>query len=503
MSQRNRHILVMLLMTAVLFPLVSQEKLPIAVMDFKITKLPEDEVELLVDFFNNALFETGVFDVIQKSRRDFLISEIQFSYSDASDSEKTRELGKLLSSKFLVFGSIGQLGKQIIFNLFTVDVETGQTVSSFSENYGSLEEILDDLPAIASDTARFARRASFLKKAELLFAEDFERSGDWIEDGLLFYQDGEYHIYSPDAEYYTWRSPILSDFVYEVQARWIDGETDFGYGIIFRVVDGDNYYLFDITQNGFFKLDVKIDGSYYEITPWVKSSAINPDGKNRLKVEAVGQNLALFINNLKVEEIVDDTFQEGEFGFFAAGSVHAAFDNMKLYRGDLLVYNSFTAGAEDWVADDIASAAEGEYRLQPSADGYYSWRAEELSNISFQAETRWLGGSIDLGYGLVFRLQDIDNHYIFFISRNGYYKLGMYESNDWYNLIDWKKSRYINEEGKNLLRVEMLGNLFKLYINGNLVDEYVDDTFPSGKVGFTTTADVKVAFDNVEIFLLE
>ena len=65
---------------AILFPLTAQEKLPIAVMEFKITKLPEDEVELLVDFFNNALFETEAFDVIQRSRRDSLIREIQFSY---------------------------------------------------------------------------------------------------------------------------------------------------------------------------------------------------------------------------------------------------------------------------------------------------------------------------------------------------------------------------------------------------------------------------------------
>ncbi len=68
----------------------SQQKLPVAVMEFKVTKLPPDEVELMIDFLNNALFETGVFDVIQKSRRDHLIKEIEFSYSDMSDSAKNR-----------------------------------------------------------------------------------------------------------------------------------------------------------------------------------------------------------------------------------------------------------------------------------------------------------------------------------------------------------------------------------------------------------------------------
>jgi TolB-like protein len=481
----------------------SQQKLPVAVMEFKVTKLPQDEVELMIDFLNNALFETGVFDVIQKSRRDHLIKEIEFSYSDMSDSAKNRELGKLLASQFLIFGSIGQLGKHVLFNLTTVDVETGQTVSTYSRTYSQLDEIVDDFEQIAGNIARFASRLTFLKKAELLLVEDFEKPGDWLETELLYYEDGWYHIYSPEMDYYTWKHPVFDDFVYEAEARWVEGEEDFGYGILFRVQDDDNYYLFDITQTGYFKLDKKVDGNYSDITSWEPTSAINTAGKNILKVEALGKNITLYINNFKVKEVVDGTFHSGEFGFFAGGNVHAAFDNVKIYRGNLLLYNNFSRGPEDWVVDEIAGVRNGEYRLAPSEGGYYSWRAEELQNASFKAETRWLSGSTNMGYGLIFRLQDIDNHYFFLITKNGYYKLGMYNEGGWYDLIDWQKSRFINEVGKNTLKVEMYGSQFKLYINGNHMEDYIDNTFSEGKVGFVSLEDVNIAFDNVEIFLLD
>ena len=79
----------------------------------------------------------------------------------------------------------------------------------------------------------------------------------------------------------------------------------------------------------------------------------------------------------------------------------------------------------------------------------------------------------------------------------------MYYEGDWYDLIDWKKSRFINEVGKNTLKVEMYGSQFKLYINGNHMEDYIDNTLSEGKVGSISLEDVNVAFDNVEIFLLD
>lgn len=195
-----------------LFPLAisPQEKLPLAVMDFKITNVPGDEVDLLIDFLNNALFDTGVFDVVQRSRREMLVSELEFSYSDIADSEKTRQIGKLLASKLLLFGSIGKIGSRLLFNITTVDVETGKTVSAYSKTYTSLEDIIGDFVQIAGDVAHGSLKAMFLKKASMLYSEDFKKR-EWLETDKLFYQNNRYHIHSPDEDWYTWqREPITT-----------------------------------------------------------------------------------------------------------------------------------------------------------------------------------------------------------------------------------------------------------------------------------------------------
>ena len=487
-----------------LFPLAisPQEKLPLAVMDFKITNVPGDEVDLLIDFLNNALFETGVFDVVQRSRREMLVSELEFSYFDMADSEKTREIGKLLASKLLLFGSIGKIGSRLLFNITTVDVETGKTISAYSKTYTSLEDIIGDFVQIAGDVAHGSLKAMFLKKARMLYSEDFKKR-EWLETDKLFYQNDRYHIHSPDEDWYTWQNETFSDFVYEVEVQLHAGEEDYGFGIIFRVQDTDNYYLFDITRTGYFKIDKKVDGEYFDLSDWERSTAINAQSVNYLKVEAVGNLLTFFINNNKIKEVFDSTFKGGNIGLFAAGNVHASFDNLKVFQGNLLFYDNFSKISDDWAQTDFAYNQDDEYLILAEGTDYYSWRAETLADISYKAEARYLSGPTDTGFGLLFRFQDIDNNYTFNITRTGYFRLGRYIDGESENLVDWTKSRTINEHGKNILKVECIGSLMKLYINDNQVAEAADDTYRVGQIGLVSYYDVFSAFDNVEVFILD
>jgi TolB-like protein len=138
------------------------EKIPVAIMNFQVTNLNASEVKLMIDFFNNALFETGVFDVIQPEKRDAILREQEFSQSDFADRSKTRNIGKLLSVKLLVFGSVGKLGTNVLFNASCVDVDTGKTVGTFSNKYKSLDEIVDVLPTVSQTFATAAVRTMFV-----------------------------------------------------------------------------------------------------------------------------------------------------------------------------------------------------------------------------------------------------------------------------------------------------------------------------------------------------
>ncbi len=482
--------------------LCATEKFAIAVMDFKVTNVKKDEVDLLIDYFNHSLFQTGIFDVIQKDKRDRLLKEIEFSSSDLADQKKTKEIGKLLSAKLLIFGSVGKLGSNIIFNMSVLDVETGSTVSSHSKTYDKLEDIVEDLPKISGTIANAAMQSMFIKKARVIFYDNFS-SKSWIESDILFYKNGKYNIYNKEREWYVWDTTSIDDFVLEIEAQWIEGEENAGYGVIFRLQDENNYYDFTLTRSGYYKIEKFINGQYYDMTSWERSNAINDKGVNYLKVQAVGRHLTFYVNNIKVKEIFDSTFTKGNFGMLAGAGVHAAFDNLVVYQGNLLFYENFNQVNTNFGNSSQAAYSNGEYIIKAGDSDYYSWVDVEYENISFRADTRWQAGPLESGYGLVFRVMDIDNHYLFIILKSGYYRFGYYENGEWNVLIDWTKSRLINPEGKNIMRAESVGGMHKLYINDNLVGECEDYTFSKGRIGFFSAAEITAVFDNVEVFKLD
>jgi TolB-like protein len=501
-NKRDKLIIVVMVFLFSLLGLSAAEKFSIAVMDFKVTNIQKDEVDLLIDYFNHSLFQTGIFDVVQKDKRDKLLKEIEFSVSDVADHKKTKELGKLLSAKLLIFGSVGKLGSNIIFNLSVVDVETGSTVSSYSKTYAKLEEIVNDLPLVSENVANAAMNSMFMKKAQMIYYDNFNAQ-TWVVSDVLFYKNGKYHIYKKDNEWYVWENITVDDFVIEVETQWIEGSDNSGYGLIFRLQDENNYYIFDITKTGFFKLDKRVDGSYIALTDWEKSNAINDKGVNYLKVIAVGKHLTVFINNIKVTELNDSAFPKGKFGLFAGSGVHAAFDNLMVYQGNLVLYDNFSEITDTFTQTDQAYTKNGEYTVKATDSDYYSWGGEDYENFSFRAQARWQAGPADSGYGLTFRFKDIDNHYLFIILKSGYYRFGYYKDAKWNVLIDWKKTRLINPEGKNILQVVCMGSTYRLFINDNLVDEYDDATFMKGRLGFFSATGITAVFDNVELFEVE
>lgn len=118
--------------------------------------------------------------------------------------------------------------------------------------------------------------------------------------------------------------PFLEDFYLEAKMLFATCEGGDHYGLMFRVPEDSNAnagYLFGITCDGLFSLR-QWDGKnmYYPIN-WTESDAINKgeDATNILGVMARGENLALYINGVKVKEVSNDAYLEGQFGIFVGG----------------------------------------------------------------------------------------------------------------------------------------------------------------------------------------
>ena len=98
------------------------------------------------------------------------------------------------------------------------------------------------------------------------------------------------------------------------------------------------------------------------------------------------------------------------------------------------------------------------------------------------------------------------NGYIFGISADGFYCVGMYE--DWDEgavLIEPTRSIHINEgQGIiNVVRAECNGSTLRLSVNGHLLADINDTTLTSGDIGVGSCSwsgtFTEVAFDNIVV----
>lgn len=144
------------------------------------------------------------------------------------------------------------------------------------------------------------------------------------------YQSGEYHIKldagaSSLIAYPNKTVPDSPGDAYQVDIRRVSGASDVGAGLLFRVLDKDDFLLFVVYNDGAYALYAKADGSLQALVAPKTSSAIKPNAANRLQVFGRGNVFNLVVNGTLLDTItVDGVWTEGGFGLVAVGSDTAA-----------------------------------------------------------------------------------------------------------------------------------------------------------------------------------
>lgn len=85
-------------------------------------------------------------------------------------------------------------------------------------------------------------------------------------------------------------------------------------GILFRFADDRNYYYFMVSENGYFRLDVVFNETPRILIPWTSCNLETP-GEIRIKIIVHGFSIALFLDDLWIGEIDDDTIDTGYIAF--------------------------------------------------------------------------------------------------------------------------------------------------------------------------------------------
>lgn len=203
--------------------------------------------------------------------------------------------------------------------------------------------------------------------------------------------------------------------------------------------------------------------------------------------------------------------------------------------GELLYVSSFDAFLDEWEqapGRNSAEIANSALNISLSVDnaGVYAPTIFNFDDFDLTVKTITNDGPLDNGFGVIFREQDRDNHYLFLISADGYYRLERVQDGERIELSTWIDTPVINQGlgAENNIRVVSEGNRMRFFINGEqmslcpadegsvstyslgeclsgkLVDEFIDDTFTYGRIGLGAVSfsmpDVQISFDDLIIF---
>jgi hypothetical protein len=181
-------------------------------------------------------------------------------------------------------------------------------------------------------------------------------------------------------------------------------------------------------------------------------------------------------------------------------------------QGDLLFQDGFSDPSSGW---DRVQTGEGmtdyegdRYRIVVNASNADYWANPRLAfrDVVIDVDAGKIGGPDDNDFGVLCRYQDIRNFYFLIISSDGYFGIGKVEDGE-QQLLDPPQmyhSKSINPgEGPNHIQATCHGSDLSLAVNGDLLAEASDGSFPEGDIGLIVgsfdIAGVDIWFDNLSV----
>ena len=148
------------------------------------------------------------------------------------------------------------------------------------------------------------------------------------------FRNGAYHLHIAPKDLYSYclaTGSNYSNFLFQVQMTIIQG---LDAGMVFRTANPSlPSYVFTITYNGLYALNVAVDPQHSRSLAFGRSVAINTglNQTNLLSVMARNGNISLFINKHFVAGASDTTYPSGAIGLVASNfpqtSIDIAFNN--------------------------------------------------------------------------------------------------------------------------------------------------------------------------------
>jgi hypothetical protein len=185
-----------------------------------------------------------------------------------------------------------------------------------------------------------------------------------------------------------------------------------------------------------------------------------------------------------------------------------------LQAGVLLFEEDFVSIPEDWdlgeVGDVVYAHENAKYVVEVNKEHWMAWQNVDdvLEDFVVEVETTLVEGDIFNSSGFFFRYQDKDNFYSLDLNGNGKYMIGKEVDGEWVDIIDWRVSAALRPYGEaNVVRLVAYGDAFWVYVNGQFVDTFTDNSFGRGDIAIHVTAyddpPARATFDNLRVWDVE
>ncbi|MBC7542874.1 MAG: DUF2380 domain-containing protein [Candidatus Sericytochromatia bacterium] len=150
------------------------ERLRVAVVDFRTIGAPTNFGEAVAENLRNELVHQQKYTVVERSQIQQALKEQHFGQTGLVDAKQAITLGRLLGAKVIVVGSVTKIGSTYTVNARFIDVETGEATDARSlktRDVDDIASVVDEL-AIAlsgkSTTANETDRKAPTGKSKLL-----------------------------------------------------------------------------------------------------------------------------------------------------------------------------------------------------------------------------------------------------------------------------------------------------------------------------------------------
>ncbi len=284
---------------------------------------PYNEFSLTIDSFSSYAKMKSDYLVVWKVRRNG-VEDPGLRYADKWNLEEHGPVVRAINSWYLLLPGTYEL--EIYVN--------GELVQSGSFEITPQPELKNDLPTNL-------RPGAPVPVGKLLFHEDFDNNNVnwWTGSGVVQEEgdiNGELDMVTHEPDHAFSSSCTLcstpNDFYLQTDVRYVQGQTDYGYGLIYRsTVNLSSFYAFLISPDGYY-LVARYDGKWTNLIDWTESPLIQKEGKNQLGVWCRGSRCEFYINSTRVNAVNDSALN----GLFMGvrvdhNDLEGAFDNVSVW----------------------------------------------------------------------------------------------------------------------------------------------------------------------------